>query len=74
MGKYASKTASDAASAADVRPLQLGRGQRVLTKSAVILCLAALVAFAFRAVRVRVARSRRSLRQLDQETLMDALE
>jgi len=74
MGKYASKTANSVASDAVVGPVQLRGGQRILALSAVILCLAALVAFAFRAGRVRAARSMGSFRQPDQVALMENVE
>jgi len=74
LDKYASKTANGVAKAADVGPLQLGGGQRVLALSASILCLAVLVAFAFRGVRLRAGTSTGSFRQLDQEVLMEEVE
>merc|ERR1719221_1534032 len=74
MGKYSSKTANGIAGTADVVPPQLGGGQRVLALSAGVLCLAALVALALGALRIRAARSMVSFRQLDQQALMQETE
>jgi len=74
MGKYASKTAHGIAGAADVVPQQLGGGQRVLALSAGVLCLAALVALALGALRVRAARGTGAFQRLDQQALMQETE
>jgi len=74
MGKYSSKAANDIAGTADVVPPQLGGGQRVLALSAGVLCLAALVALALGALRVRAVRGTGAFQRLDQQALMQETE